>query len=113
MERKRQARARRVGFLLGLIQLIKIHQGRVRIVIWMKPQDCPGLSDDTQHQQLREELTLQMTTAGTQFHGTDPLSRHRLSKLHYSYRLKTAVSIINQDVLPQYLHSVGNIEDLQ
>ena len=40
------------------------------------------------------------------------LYRHRLPKLHNSYRLKTAVSIINQDVLPQY-YSVGNIEDLQ
>nr|XP_049461136.1 uncharacterized protein LOC125906424 isoform X2 [Anopheles coluzzii] len=65
---------------------------------------APGLSVDIQHQ---------MATAVTQFHGTDPLSRHRLPKLHYSYRLKTAVSIINQDVLPQYLDSVGSIEDLQ
>lgn len=74
---------------------------------------APGPTADMQRQQLRDELALHMATAVTQFRGTDPMSRHRIPKLRNSYRLTSAVSILNQDILPQYLEAVQHLEDLQ
>ncbi|XP_055522904.1 uncharacterized protein LOC129717088 [Wyeomyia smithii] len=64
-------------------------------------------------QQLRDELAFHMDAAVTQFRGTDPLSRHRIPKLQYTYRLTNAVSILNRDILPQYSEVVQNLEKLQ
>ncbi|XP_062701855.1 uncharacterized protein LOC134285310 [Aedes albopictus] len=74
---------------------------------------APGPTADMQRQQLRDELALHMATAVTQFRGTDPMSRHRIPKLRNSYRLTSAVSILNQDILTQYLEAVQHLEDLQ
>ncbi|XP_055527590.1 uncharacterized protein LOC129720177 [Wyeomyia smithii] len=64
-------------------------------------------------QQLRDELAFHMDAAVTQFRGTDPLSRHRIPKLQYTYRLTNAVSILNRDILSQYSEVVQNLEELQ
>lgn len=68
---------------------------------------APGPTADMQRQQLRDELALHMGTAVTQFRGTDPMSRHRIPKLRYSYRLTSAVSIPKSGYFATVLGSRG------
>lgn len=63
--------------------------------------------------QLRNELAFQMYATLTQFYRNEPLSRHKIPKLLYSFRLASGLSVLNHDVLDLYLNVVEDHEELQ
>jgi hypothetical protein len=54
-----------------------------------------------------------MDIAMTEFYDTDPSSRQKLPKLHYSWKLGRFVTLMNDLVLPHFIDSCENLEDLQ
>lgn len=64
-------------------------------------------------QQLLRDLVFHMDEAVAQYRDTDPLSRPKVPKLQYSFKLTSAIRVMNSNVLPMHLETVQNLEDLQ
>ena len=74
--------------------------------------DPQAPEDPPLDQQLLRDLVFHMDEAVAQYQDTDPLLRPRVPKLQYSFKLTSAIQVMNTNVLPMYLETVQNLEDL-
>lgn len=64
-------------------------------------------------QDLLTDLRNNMDTAITEFYETDPSLRYKIPKLRYTWKLSRLVTLMNNDVLPQFVIHCEDLESLQ